>query len=158
MSTATSTDTTALLRPVIRLLYLNLAISVVLAVLTFVFQHNVLDYQVARLAGGNPAARAGLADVLWIRPASVLLIGLIYLRLAGRLHLGRRRTYIRVLLIGALGAAATIYLVVSAQFPVWMRVGQIAQAVVLLALLFAVTRRDVRAHFSGQAGIRATTA
>jgi hypothetical protein len=155
MSTATTTDT---LRPVIRLLYLNLAISVVLAVLTFAFQHNVLDYQVARLAGGNPAARQGLADVLWIRPASVLLIGIIYLRLANRLRLGRRRTYVRVLLIGALGCAGAIYLVISAQFPVWMRVGQIAQAVVLLALLFAVTRRDVRAHFSGQAGIRATTA
>ena len=103
---STSTDTTALLRPVIRLLYLNLAISVVLAVLTFVFQHNVLDYQVARLAGGNPAARAGLADALWIRPASVLLIGIIYLRLAGRLHLGRRRTYIRVLAIGVLGSSS----------------------------------------------------
>jgi hypothetical protein len=151
-------DTTALLRPVIRLLYLNLAISVVLAVLTFVFQHNVLDYQVARLGGGNPATRQGLSDVLWIRPASVLLIGVVYLRLAGRLHLGRRRTYIRVLLIGSLGCAAAIYLVVSAQFPVWMRIGQIAQAVVLLGLLFVVTRRDVRAHFSGQAGIRATTA
>jgi hypothetical protein len=73
------------------------------------------------------------------------------------LHLGRRRTYVRVLLIGVLGCAGAIYLVVSAQFPVWMRIGQIAQAVVLLALLFAVTRRDVRAHFSGQAGIRATT-
>ncbi len=151
-------DTTALLRPVIRLLYLNLAISVVLAVLTFVFQHNVLDYQVAHLAGGNEARRSALASVLWIRPASVLLIGLIYLRLAGRLHLGRRRTYIRVLAIGVLGCAGAIYLVISAQFPVWMRVGQIAQALVLLALLFAVTRRDVRAHFSPQAGIRATTA
>jgi hypothetical protein len=146
------------LRPVIRLLYLNLAISVVLAVLTFVFQHNVLDYQVAHLAGGNEARRSALAGVLWIRPASVLLIGLIYLRLAGRLHLGRRRTYIRVLAIGVLGCAGAIYLVISAQFPVWMRVGQIAQALVLLALLFAVTRRDVRAHFSPQAGIRATTA
>jgi len=153
-----STDTTALLRPVIRLLYLNLAISVVLAVLTFVFQHNVLDYQVAHLAGGNEARRSALAGVLWIRPASVLLIGLIYLRLAGRLHLGRRRTYLRVLAIGVLGCAGAIYLVISAQFPVWMRVGQIAQALVLLALLFAVTRRDVRAHFSPQAGIRATTA
>jgi hypothetical protein len=151
-------DTTALLRPVIRLLYLTLAISVVLAVLTFVFQHNVLDYQVAHLAGGNEARRSALAGVLWIRPASVLLIGLIYLRLAGRLHLGRRRTYIRVLAIGVLGCAGAIYLVISAQFPVWMRVGQIAQALVLLALLFAVTRRDVRAHFSTQAGIRATTA
>ena len=39
-----------------------------------------------------------------------------------------------------------------------LRVGQLAQAVVLLALLFAVTRRDVRAHFGGQAGMRATTA
>jgi hypothetical protein len=151
-------DTTALLRPVIRLLYLNLAISIVLAVLTFVFQHNVLDYQVAHLAGGNEARRSALAGVLWIRPASVLLIGLIYLRLAGRLHLGRRRTYIRVLAIGVLGCAGAIYLVISAQFPVWMRVGQIAQAAVLLALLFAVARRDVRAHFSPQAGIRATTA
>jgi hypothetical protein len=31
-------------------------------------------------------------------------------------------------------------------------------AVVLPALLFAVTRRQVRAHFGGQPGIRATTA
>ncbi len=151
-------DTDDLLRPVIRLLYLNLAISVVFAVLTFVFQHNVLDYQVARLAGGNEARRSALAGALWIRPASVLLIGLIYLRLAGRLRLGRRRTYLRVLLIGVLGCAGAIYLVISAQFPVWLRIGQILQAVVLLGLLFAVTRRDVRAHFSPQPGIRATTA
>jgi hypothetical protein len=151
-------DTTDVLRPVIRLLYLNLAISIVLAVLTFAFQHNIVDYQVAHLAGGNEARRSALAGVLWIRPASVLLIGLIYLRLAGRLRLGRRRTYIRVLLIGALGCAGAIYLVISAQFPLWMRIGQIAQAIVLLGLLFAVTRRDVRAHFGPQAGIRATTA
>jgi hypothetical protein len=57
-----------------------------------------------------------------------------------------------------LGCAGAIYLVASAQFPVWMRIGQVLQAIVLLGLLFAVTRRDVRAHFSPQPGIRATAA
>jgi hypothetical protein len=147
--------TSALLKPVVTVLYVNLAISILLAALTFVFKSNILDYQVANLAnhgGATPgdvaASRAVLADVLWIRPVSVLVISVIYVRLAGRLHLGRRRTYVRVLIIAVAGFLGLAYLVASAQFPMWMRVGQIIQALVLLGLLFVVTRREVRGHFS----------
>ncbi|MCU1681191.1 MAG: hypothetical protein JWQ81_1930 [Amycolatopsis sp.] len=150
-----STTTNTLLKPVITVLYLNLAISFVLAALTFLLKNNILDYQVANLPGigtMTPAdaasSRRTLADILWIRPISVLLISVIYVRLASRLHLGRRRTYIRVLVIAVAGFLALAYLVASAQFPMWMRVGQVVQALVLLGLLFAVTRRDVRNHFS----------
>ncbi|WP_158880753.1 hypothetical protein [Amycolatopsis anabasis] len=133
------------LRPVIRLLYLNLAISVVFAALTFLFEDSILDYQVATQPG---ATRQALADVLWIRPVSVLVVGILYFGIAKRLHLGRRRTYARVLIIAILGFAGLVFLVVSAQFPLWMRIGQVAQAAVLLALLFFVTRPQVRALFA----------
>ncbi|SHF93810.1 hypothetical protein [Streptoalloteichus hindustanus] len=139
------------LRPVIRLLYVNLAFSVALAALTFVFDKAILDYQVGALAGGDAGARDALEGLLWLRPISVLVIGFVYLRLAKRLHLRRRRTYVRVLLIAVLGCAGQVYLVVSAQFPLWMRIGQLAQAAVLLALLFAVTRPAVRSLFAKNA-------
>lgn len=148
-------NTSTLLKPVITVLYLNLAISVVLAALTFLFKGNILDYQVANLPGiGNstPAevatTRETLGNLLWIRPVSVLVISVIYVRLASRLHLGKRRTYIRVLVIAIAGFLGLAYLVASAQFPMWMRVGQVIQALVLLGLLFTVTRREVRTHFS----------
>jgi hypothetical protein len=155
--------TSALLKPVITVLYVNLGISILLAALTFLFKSNILDYQVANLAnhgGATPAdvaeSREVLANVLWIRPVSVLVISVIYVRLASRLHLGRRRTYIRVLIIAIAGFLGLAYLVASAQFPMWMRVGQIIQACVLLGLLFVVTRREVRAHFSGTKALSAT--
>jgi hypothetical protein len=150
-----SSTTAGALKRVGTLLYVNLAISLVLAALTFVFRDNILDYQLARvpgIAGSTPAqvadARQALNDVLWIRPLSVLLLAVVYVRLANRLHLGKRSTYIRVLVIAGLGFLGIVYLVGTAQFPVWMQAGQAVQALILLGLLFVVTRREVRGHFA----------
>jgi MFS family permease len=143
------------LRPVRTLLFVNLGISLVLAALTFLLKNSILDYQVAHLpgiGGATPAhvlgARHTLADLLWIRPVSVLIVSIVYVRLAARLRLGRRSTYVRVLVIAIVGCAGLCSLVATAQFPVWMRVGQVAQAVVLVGLLIAAVRPTVRAHFA----------
>lgn len=143
------------LRPVITLLYLNLAISIAFAVLTFLHKDAILDYQVLHLESigdANPADRAGtrsaLESVLWIRPVSVLVIAIVYVRLAARLKLGRRRTYVRLLLITLLALAGLVYLVIAAEFPVWMRAGQAGQGVVLLVLLLVLSTKGVRGYFS----------
>jgi hypothetical protein len=143
------------LRPVRTLLFVNLGISLVLAALTFLLKNSILDYQVAHLPGigdATPAyvlgARHTLADLLWIRPVSVLIVSVVYLRLSARLRLGKRSTYVRVLVIAVVGCAGLGYLVAAAQFPVWMRVGQVIQAAVLLGLLVAALQPSVRAHFA----------
>ena len=148
-------STTAALKRVSTVLYVNLAISLVLAALTFLFKDNILDYQLANVPGiahSTPAqvadSRQALNDVLWIRPLSVLLLSVVYVRLANRLHLGKRSTYLRVLVIAVLGFLGLVFLVATAQFPVWMQAGQSVQALVLLGLLFVVTRREVRGHFA----------
>jgi hypothetical protein len=148
-------STEQVLRPVRTLLFVNLGISLILAALTFLLRGSVLDYQAAHLPGIGGAttaqvlaARHTLADVLWIRPVSVLIVSVVYVRLSARLRLGRPSTYVRVLVIAVVGCAGLCYLVATAQFPVWMRVGQVIQAAVLLGLLFAAVRPSVRSHFA----------
>jgi hypothetical protein len=143
------------LKPVITLLYVNLGISVILAALIFLFKKSVLDYQVQHLVGLGKvtladagAARGALESVLWIRPVSVLVISIVYIRLAARLKFCRRSTWIRVLVIGVAGFLGLAYLVATAEFPLWMRIGQVVQGLVLLGLLYTATTKDVRAHFA----------
>ena len=147
--------TTTALKRVSTVLYVNLAISLVLAALTFIVKNNILDYQLSNVSGittATPAQvasnRQALSDVIWIRPVSVLIISVVYVRLVNRLHLGKRSTYIRLLVIAILGFLGLAFLIATAQFPVWMEVGQGIQAVVLLGLLYAVTRPEVRGHFA----------
>jgi hypothetical protein len=151
--------TSSALKRVSTVLYVNLAISLVLAALTFIFKNNILDYQLSNLPGNATATpdqvasnRQALNSVIWIRPVSVLIISVVYVRLVNRLHLGKRSTYIRLLVIAILGFLGLAFLIATAQFPVWMEIGQGIQAVVLLGLLFAVTRPEVRGHFAKGTG------
>jgi hypothetical protein len=50
-----------------------------------------------------------------------------------------------VLLRAVVGIAGIGYLVLSGQYPVWVRAEQIVQGLVLLGLLWAATRPAVRA-------------
>ena len=139
---ATSNTSGRVLRPVIALLYLNLLISVAFAVLTFLHKDGILDYQVLHWEStgqADPADRAGtrssLESVLWIRPVSVLVIAIVYVRL---------------MVITVLGLAGLVYLVVAAEFPNWMRAGQVGQALVLLVLFLLLCTKSVRGYFSKQ--------
>jgi hypothetical protein len=140
------------LRRVITLLLVNLGLSTILALLFLVFHNALLDYQVAHLnlpPGADVASvRAGLSAGLWSRVAGVVIIGIVYVFLLRRIRAGHRRAFFRVLIISVVSLAGIAYLMTSGQYPVWVDVEQALQAVVLIALLWAVTRPAVRAHFS----------
>jgi hypothetical protein len=143
------------LRPIVVLLYINVGISVLLTVLTFVFKSSVLDYQVQHMVeagkvgpGREAAVRGVLEGTLWIRPLSILVVSVVYVRFVARLKLGLRRTYHRLLAVAIIGAGALAYLILISQFPVWYRVIQGVQGLVLLSLLPILARKDVRDHFA----------
>ncbi len=133
----------------VRILMANLALTAVVAVLFAVFHDALLDYQLQHL-GAAPAdgVRASLSVGLWSRVASVVIIGIVSTVLIRGLRAGRRRSYVRVLMISTIGLLASAYLVWSGQYPLWVDAAQLVQAALLVALLWTVTRPDVRAWFS----------
>ena len=137
------------LRRVIALLLVNLGLTALLAVLCLVFRTSLIDYQVQRM--GLPdtgSVRSGLSAGVWSRVGVVAVIGVVYAFLIPRLRLGRRRAYIRVLVLSVVSLAGIAYTLVTAQYPAWVDVEQVVQALVVLALLWAATRPAVRRHFA----------
>jgi hypothetical protein len=128
------------LRRVIVLLLVNLGFSLVLTVLMFVFRNELVDYQLSHLRpppGTDLAAmRIQLRSQVWSRSIGVLVVSMVYALLIRRL-----------LWISVAGLLGIVFLIVAGQYPVWMRIEQVAQAVVLASLLWAVTRPAVRARF-----------
>jgi hypothetical protein len=140
------------LHRVITLLLVNLGLSAVLAGLFAIFHNSLLGFQMRRLdlpaSADTAAVREGLSAGLWSRAVVVVLIGIVYVFLVRQLRGGRRRAYLRVLIISVVSLAGIAYLATSGQYPSWVLVEQAVQAVVLLGLLWAVTRPAVRAHFA----------
>jgi glucan phosphoethanolaminetransferase (alkaline phosphatase superfamily) len=152
MTVPTTTTPPPELQRVITLLLVNLALSAVLAVLFAAFHDTLLDYQVARLSlpasADTAAVRASLSTGLWSRAFAVIIVGAVYVFLIRRLRNGVRRAYIRVLVISVVSLVGIVYLAASGQYPSWVLVEQVVQALVLLTLLWAVTRPAVRQYFS----------
>ena len=143
---------TPALRRVIALLFVNLGLSAVLTVLVFLFRDEVVDYQLAHMTLPPNANVAGVRQVLqqtvWSRVAGVLIVSLVYLFVAYRLRQGKRGAYRRVIMISIFGMVGIIYLLVAGNYPIWMRVEQVLQGLVLAALLWSVLRPEVRARFA----------
>jgi hypothetical protein len=84
--------------------------------------------------------------VVWIRAVGVLVLALFSLRWAGRLGRGSRSAYRRLLWIsiaGSLGIAA-LALLPDSPYPLWVRVEQSVQGVVLVALAVTLLRPRLR--------------
>lgn len=118
---------------VVAALFAAVGLSLVFAAATVVFRAQVAAHQ-----GGTEAA-------VWIRAGMVGLGALLYVWLAGRLRRGSRRAYLRIRALAVLGVLGVGYLLVSGQYPPWLRVVQGLQIAALLTL-FALTLR-VRGHF-----------
>jgi hypothetical protein len=142
------------LRLVITLMFVNLGLSVVLTILLLIFHNSIIDYEFARTnvpAGTDPATiRHSLQAALWGRLAGVVLVSALYIWRSFSLRAGKRRAYIRLIWICVVGLLGIIYLIAAAQYPAWMRVEQVLQGIVLIALLVAVTRKPVRDRFAKQ--------
>lgn len=145
------------LRLVIALMFVNLGLSVVLTILLLIFNKSIVDFQLAHTqipADADPteiaALRSALTSALWGRLAGVVLVSALYVWRAYALRQGKRGAYLRLIWICVIGLAGIVYLIAAAQYPVWMRVEQVLQGLVLIALLFAVTRKPVRDRFAKQ--------
>lgn len=147
------TNPPAELRRVIALLLVNLGLTAVLAILCGIFRTSLIDYQIQRMGvPDTESARDGLTAGVWSRVAVVAIVGVVYAFLIPRLRLGRRRAYIRVLVLSVISTAVIANNLVSGQYPAWVDVEQVAQALVLIALLWTVTRPAVRRHFAATTG------
>lgn len=142
------------LRRVIALLLVNLALSIGLTVLILLLRDSVVAYQLAHLRvppGANlDDARIALRSQVWSRTVGVLVVSVVYASLIRRLAEGRRGAWRRVVLISVAGLLGIVYLIGWGNYPEWMRAEQVAQGLVLAALLYSVTRPAVRAHFARQ--------
>jgi hypothetical protein len=134
---------------VLILLFANLALSLVFAGLTLLFRHGILDYQLARHPGPDPAkTRERLALTLWTRPLPILLVAGVYLWVSRRLRQGVRAAYLRVRVVSLVGLVAVGYLIVSGAYPPWLRLVEGAQFLLLVALAIAVNRGRMRTGFA----------
>jgi hypothetical protein len=143
------------LRLVIVLMFVNLGLSLVLTVLMLILHSSLLDYELAHShlpAGASPAQvavlRKSLEGAMWGRVIGIVLVSALYVWRSFALRRGSRGAYRRLILICVVGLVGILVLIASAQYPVWMRVEQVLQGVVLLALLFAVTRKPVRDRYA----------
>jgi hypothetical protein len=98
----------------------------------------------AVLSVADPAAVNG---VVWIRAAGVLLLALMSLRWAAQLRRGSRSAYRRLVWIsfaGSIGIAA-LALLPGSSYPLWVRIEQGLQGLVLVALAVTLMRPAIRA-------------
>ncbi|MFG1925072.1 hypothetical protein [Cryptosporangium sp. NPDC048952] len=114
-------------RLVVKLLVASLSVSVVFAVLTLVFLPSDIT--------------------TWTRSVLVLLVAMLYVRIARQLLAGVAGAYRRVRILSALGFVAVAWLLVSGAYPGWLRGVQVVQLALLGALIVAVNRRVVREAF-----------
>jgi hypothetical protein len=132
------------IRQVVFLLVASITASVVFAVLTLAFRHNVLAYQQARDPSADPSA---LAATLWTRPIPILLVATFYAVVIRRFRAGSARAHRRIRIVSALGFTAVAWLLLSAAYPAWLRPFQALQLALLAALTVAVNRPVLRAAF-----------
>lgn len=139
------------LRPVVILLAINLALSIVLTIVTLLLRHDIVTYQLDHRHITDPQQRAQLRDsyagAIIGRVVGNIVVSVVYVFLVRALLRGRRWAYRRVIWVGGAGIVGLIALQFS-PYPIWMRVEQLLQAVVLALLLYFVTRPGVRAHFA----------
>ncbi|HKS45986.1 MAG TPA: hypothetical protein VJT49_12915 [Amycolatopsis sp.] len=143
------------LRLVIILMFVNLGLSVLTTIITLILREDVLNFQLAHshLPPDAPPAevamvRRTLESALWSKLGATVLVSALYIWRAYALRRGSRGAYVRLYYICIAGLIGVVYLILAGQYPVWMRVEQGLQAVVLVALIFAVSRKEVRNRFA----------
>ncbi|WP_436520335.1 hypothetical protein [Actinoplanes sp. HUAS TT8] len=131
-------------KTVVVLLVTNLAVSVVFALITLILHGPILAYQHGHHPGADPAA---LSRTLWTRPLPILAVAVLYARFVGQLLRGDPRALRRVRIVSALGLIGVGWLLLSAEYPAWLRIVQAVQLLLLATLVITVNLRTVRSAF-----------
>ncbi|MGV8872884.1 MAG: hypothetical protein ACOH2Q_10175 [Rhodococcus sp. (in: high G+C Gram-positive bacteria)] len=134
----------------VRIMFVNMAIGLLAAVCTWIFHDRILSYQLAGVdptGAGYAAMRDTLSTTLWSRPGPAAGIAVLFPLLVRRLRSGRRRSYRRVVIIAVLQLLSVGWLTVGGDYPTWLRVLYLVQAVAVVATFVASTRHGVRELF-----------
>jgi hypothetical protein len=138
------------LRPVVVLLLTNLGLSILLTVLVLANKNSIITFQLDHRHITDPTERDQLrnvyADSIWTRVLGNVVVSVIYAFLVRALLRGRRWAYRRVIFLGIAGVVG-LGVLWATPYPAWIRVEQVVQSIVLLALVYFVTRPEVREHF-----------
>lgn len=139
------------LRSIVILLVANLTLSLVLTVVTVLARHSIVNYQLDHRHITDPtlreAVRHSYVATIIGRVVGNIVVSVVYAFLVRALFRGRRWAYRRVIWLSAAGIVGLL-LIQASPYPTWMRIEQLAQAVVLAGLLYLVTRPPVRAYFA----------
>jgi hypothetical protein len=118
---------------------------------TVLARRSIVDYQLDNRHITDPAVRHTLRDsyayAIIGRVVGNIVVSVVYVFLVRALVRGRRWAYRRVILVGFFGIVGLL-LVQATPYPIWMRVEQLLQALVLGLLVYFVLRPEVRAHFA----------
>lgn len=143
------------LRLVIVLMFVNVGLSLVLTVIMLILHTSLVDFELAHShlpANASPAQVAAVRQALeaatWARLVGVVAVSGLYVWRAAALRRGSRGAYRRLIVICVVGVLGIVYLIAGGRYPVWMRVEQVIQGLVLLAMLAAVLRPQVRERYA----------
>lgn len=131
-------------KTVVVLLVTNLAVSVIFALITLLLHGPILAYQHGHHPTADPAA---LSRTLWTRPIPIILVALLYARFVRQLLKGDPRALRRVRIVSALGLIGVGWLLLSAEYPIWLRAVEVLQLLLLAALVITANLRVVRSAF-----------
>lgn len=131
------------------LLIVNLVLSVLVTVLSFVFEDDIirvtLEHSNRQVV--TEQARQAVVTGLWIRAGSNVLVGVLYLFFISRLYRGKRWAWRRLVWLSIAGAAGMIFLLTQ-PYPAIFKVEQVIQLLVLATIASCVLHRDTRAHYA----------
>ncbi|GAA4585456.1 hypothetical protein GCM10023107_00740 [Actinoplanes octamycinicus] len=82
---------------------------------------------------------------------TVFLVALLYLRIVRQLRAGTAKALRRVRIVAVLGLGGLGWLLVSAEYPAWLRVVEAVQVLLLAALAVTTNLRTVRSAFDAPA-------
>jgi hypothetical protein len=128
------------------LLMVNLALSVLVTILSFVYQNDII----ALTAGRNvpeTAARQAIVTSLWVRAGANVLVGLLYLFFISRLYRGKRWAWRRLVWLSVAGCVGMVFLLTQ-HYPVIFKVEQVLQLLVLATIAVCVLHPETRAHYA----------
>jgi hypothetical protein len=120
----------------------NLGAGLVVAAAIFLAHNEILNGLPA-----NGSTRDSLSWTLWTRPAPSIAVALLYPLFIRRLRQHQRRGYRRVVIVAVLQLAALAWYATGAGYPLWLRLLQGGQGVVVLVVLWLATRPELRALF-----------
>ncbi|MGE7186505.1 hypothetical protein ACQKKK_21800 [Peribacillus sp. NPDC006672] len=116
---------------VIKLQIFFFAMSILLLVLDFIFRDNINGY-------------------VWLRSGGLAILSLVYIGFGFKLKERKRSAYIRVMIISIAGAFGIYALAIGGGdvYPLWMRLEQGIQGLLLIMIIIILTRPKNRIYFA----------